>query len=109
VCAKFAARGGQSKTYYIEVAHALGFEIEIEEYATFVAGSATGGLLSGLDWAYAWRIIVAETMVRAFSAGISNAGEPLREWGNRTLECVMEALKPAHTHLIFTYLAEGEA
>ncbi|MOA66858.1 hypothetical protein D3C78_1937710 [compost metagenome] len=35
--------------------------------------------------------------------GISTTGEPLRAWGNDTLECKIEQLKPAHTRVIYGY------
>jgi uncharacterized protein YmfQ (DUF2313 family) len=103
VCAKFAARGGQSKPYYIAVAAALGFEIQIHEFTPFVAGSEAGTPVFGESWAHTWTITAADDMVWYFSAGLSTAGEPLRSWGNRLLECVFERIKPAHTILIFRY------
>jgi uncharacterized protein YmfQ (DUF2313 family) len=104
VCAKFAARGGQSKTYYRQVAAALGFSIEIHEFTPFTAGWPAGLPVYGESWAHTWSITAVADMVWYFSAGISTAGEPLRIWGNRLLECVFERIKPAHTILLFRYV-----
>ena len=38
-----------------------------------------------------------------FRTHLSNAGEALRYWGNKLLECVMQSLKPAHTILHIAY------
>ncbi|HSR78773.1 MAG TPA: putative phage tail protein [Xanthobacteraceae bacterium] len=104
VCAKFTARGGQSKTYFIAVAAALGFEITITEFQPFRAGvSRVGDALYGYDWIHTWRVNAAADTIIYFRTGQSTAGEPLRAWGNRLLECVLQALKPAHTILIFSY------
>ena len=113
VCAKFAARGGQSKTYYRQVAAELGFVIQIEEYTPFVAGSPAGMPAYGESWAHTWSITALADHVWYFIAGHSTAGEPLRSWGNRLLECVFERIKPAHTILLFYYVGslwdDGEA
>jgi uncharacterized protein YmfQ (DUF2313 family) len=104
VCAKFAARGGQSKTYYRQVAAALGFSIEIHEFTPFTAGWEAGLPVYGESWAHTWSITAVAEMIWYFEAGNSTAGEPLRIWGNRLLECVFERIKPAHTILIFRYV-----
>ena len=104
VCAKFAARGGQSKTYYHQVAEALGFVIQITEYTPFTVGWSVGSPLYGKSWAHTWRITAVEDHIWYFEAGVSTAGDPLRVWGNRLLECVFERIKPAHTILLFSYV-----
>lgn len=108
VCAKFAAKGGQSKAYYIELAARLGFSITITEFAPFRAGrNHAGEPVYGAAWAYAWRVNVSldELDVWAFRAGASAAGEPLRAWSNLALECALRAVAPAHTVLQFAYLS----
>ena len=102
---KLASRGGQSKAYYIAVAAALGFDITITEFFAFRAGANRAGQrVNGQDWLYTWRITAINNRVWSFRAGRSTAGERLRRWGNRMLECVIEPLKPAHTILQFAYV-----
>lgn len=104
VCAKFSTRGGQSKAYYISVADALGFQIRIVEYTPFYASRQSAGDTCGeASWAYTWTIVSAPTSIIYFSAGQNFADEFLAYWGNLPLECAMNAIKPAHTQLIFNY------
>jgi uncharacterized protein YmfQ (DUF2313 family) len=104
VLAKLATRGGQSRAYYIAVAKALGFDISITEFFAFRAGrNRAGDPVNGIDWLYTWRITAALYTLWKFRAGRSTAGEALRRWGNRMLECVIDPLKPAHTILQFAY------
>jgi uncharacterized protein YmfQ (DUF2313 family) len=108
VCAKFKARGGQTKAYFIAVAASLGYTIEITEFAPFRAGQNRAGDPDyGADWAYAWRVSAIADTIWEFSAGASSAGEPLRAWGNEVLECALRAVAPAHTVLQFAYFLGG--
>ena len=102
--AKLTSTGGQSKSYFISVAKALGFEITISEFRPFRAGiSQAGDPLTNGDWIFAWRVNSTETTIIEFRAGLSAAGEPLRDWGNDALECKINQLKPAHTIVLFGY------
>lgn len=101
---KLVSRGGQSIAYFKEVAAALGFDIEIEEFRPFRAGwSQAGDALTNGDWVFTWRIRAPEVTVVPFRAGIGAAGEPLATWGNEGLECRINRYKPAHTNVIFGY------
>jgi uncharacterized protein YmfQ (DUF2313 family) len=104
VCAKFAARGGASIDYFLQVAASLGFQIQIETYQPFYADiSSAGDYLYDDAWAYTWTVIAQQTEVIWFSAGINSAGDPLASWGSQLLECAFNAIKPAHTTIIFRY------
>jgi uncharacterized protein YmfQ (DUF2313 family) len=100
-------QGNQTPAFYIDLAAQFGHEITIEEFAPFRAGSRVGDPLYGEDWAHAWRVwIGAATPVTHFRAGRSGAGERLASWGDDDLECLIEALQPAHTVVLFGYLEE---
>jgi uncharacterized protein YmfQ (DUF2313 family) len=102
--AKITQRGGQSRQFFIDVAAALGFTVTITEFSPFQVGSSSvGDPLAGEDWWFAWQINAPEETVREFRTGQSTAGEPLRDWGNDLLECVISRLKPAHTDVKYTY------
>jgi uncharacterized protein YmfQ (DUF2313 family) len=104
VLQRLAAIGGQSRAYYIEIARALGYQIEIEEFRPFLAGiGRAGDPLYGISWRYAWRVVAPETTRRYFRSGEGRAGEPLSGWGNDILECVIRRLAPAHTVVLFAY------
>lgn len=111
LAAKLRSTGGQSKSYFISVMEALGYEITISEFRPFQAGISTAGdALTNGDWVYTWRVNAPETTIIYFRAGLSAAGEALRTWGNDTLECKINSLKPAHTIVLFGYGAlEAEA
>lgn len=101
---KLTSTGGQSAAYFIELANALGYTVTIETYRPFRAGmSRAGDLLTNGDWVFTWLIRAPETSVISFRAGVSGAGERLRTWGNDTLECKINQLKPAHTIALFAY------
>lgn len=102
--AKLTATGGQSPAYFIAVAAALGYTVTIDEFRPFLAGfSRAGDALTNGDWVYTWRVNAPEVTTIPFRAGQSVAGEPLRAWGNDTLECKINQLKPAHTIVLFGY------
>lgn len=101
---KLAMRGGQSPAYFIGIAAALGFTVTIEEFRPFRAGwSSAGDLLSNGDWVFTWRVHGPEVTITEFKAGQSTVGDPLRAWGNDTLECRLSHISPAHTILQFAY------
>ncbi|SDI55029.1 YmfQ family protein [Pseudomonas abietaniphila] len=102
--AKLTSTGGQSPAYFIDLAGALGYDVTIEQFRPFRAGlSHAGDALTNGAWVFTWRIHAAETSVISFRAGMSAAGERLRTWGNDTLECKINQLKPAHTIALFAY------
>lgn len=101
---KLTSNGGQSPAYFIELAASLGYTVTIEEFRPFRAGiSKAGDALTNGPWAFTWRVRAPETSVISFRAGVSAAGERLRSWGNDTLECKINQLKPAHTIALFAY------
>jgi len=102
--AKLASTGGQSSAYFIEIAAALGYTVTIETFKPFRAGlSRAGDALTNGPWAFTWLVRAPEVSVTAFRAGLSAAGERLRTWGNESLECKINQLKPAHTIALFAY------
>lgn len=115
---KLAARGGQSRAYFIGLAALLGFAVRIEETAPFCAGDAAGSEVLGEDWAVTWTVRVldagggpgglgAQVAVSWFSAG-SDAGDALRTFEIGTLECLFNRARPAHTILNFAFDLEPE-
>lgn len=101
---KIAAMGGQSRAYFIALAAALGVLVTITEYRPFTVGRTVGNPLSNGDWIWAWRVNAPLTNpVVPFLVGSSTAGQPLRYWGNKMLECTIRRYKPAHTIVLFSY------
>jgi uncharacterized protein YmfQ (DUF2313 family) len=101
---KLAFRGGASEQFLIDVAASLGFPIKIQEFGTFRAGiSRAGDHATGEEWAYALKIRAPEQTARFFRAGISSAGDPLREFANQLLQCVLEHYLPAHATAFYVF------
>ncbi|HEV2364032.1 MAG TPA: putative phage tail protein [Caulobacteraceae bacterium] len=106
VVARLTEIGSPSPPAIAAFAAALGFGIAIEEFAPFRAGAGhVGDPLCGEAWAHAWQVLAPLYTVTTFQAGRSAAGEPLATWGNRVLECEIRERAPAHTIVIFAYLA----
>jgi uncharacterized protein YmfQ (DUF2313 family) len=102
--AKLSSTGGQSAPYFIELADSLGYVVTIEQFRPFRVGlSRVGDALTNGDWVFAWRIKAPAVTVTSFRVGQSAVGERLRTWGNDTLECKINQLKPAHTIALFAY------
>ncbi|UAN52927.1 YmfQ family protein [Serratia sp. JSRIV002] len=108
VVSKLISTGGQSKSYFIGIARALGYNITIKEFRQARAGlSVCGDGLNGDDWPFVWLVEAEETTISYARAGMSYCGDPLRSWGNRQLECRMNALSPSHTIVKFGYINFG--
>lgn len=104
VVARLANGGGQSVPYFIGAALNLGYSVTVTQYAPARIGqSRVGEPLCGTDWAFAWQINSPLNTVLRSRVGSSTVGEPLASWSNSVLECELNALKPAHTTLIFSY------
>lgn len=100
--AKKRARGGLSRAYFIALAKALGFIITIEEHKVFTCASGCGQPICDEPWRFVWTVHAPETTIREFTCA-SGCADPLASWGNALLECVLTRLKPAHTHVRFSY------
>lgn len=104
---KLAGLGGQNRFHYSELAKSIGYEIEIEdfqEHTAFIAeeSEAEDELLED-DSAF-WVEIHAPVVTPRFArAGETVAGEPLVDFGNDLLECVLDNVKPAHVFFSYVY------
>lgn len=104
--AKIRAKGGLSRPYFINLADAMGFEIEIVEPNEFMAGwSCAGEELLHEDFVFVWWVNVLNENIPAyfFYVGSNGAGDRLCDFGQDDLETIFKELKPAHTLVFFTY------
>lgn len=105
IVSKLISTGGQSKAYFIGIAKALGYNITIKEYRQARAGlSVCGDRLNGDEWPFVWLVEAEDTTISYARAGLSYCGDPLRSWGNRQLECRINALAPSYTLVKFCYI-----
>lgn len=108
VKARLTNSGGQSVQYFIAYAATLGYDITVTQFAPFRVGqSRVGDPIANGDWAYVWRINEPAETITYFTTGNSTVGQPLEVWGNEVLQCELNAIKPAHTVLIFAYGQPG--
>jgi uncharacterized protein YmfQ (DUF2313 family) len=104
VISKLRGSGGQSKSFFISLAKALGYDITITNFRPARAGLARAGdPINGGDWSFAWRVNAPAVTVTRAAAGMAAAGDPLAAWGNAVLECRFNQMKPAESFLIFGY------
>lgn len=98
--------GGQSRRFFIGLAARLGYSITIDEFVSAAAATAAGISFTGDEWASVWRVNVPTTVsITPFRVGAGAAGEPLRTWSNQVIECQFKRYKPAHTRVLFAYMA----
>lgn len=103
---KLAFVGGQSRAFYIGLAAALGYAIEIHEFDPDVDdfdGSLTA-LIAGGRYRFVWRVHVLNAGDFTFFRMGDEIGGRFREGDTSIdLECIITASRPAHTHVIFSY------
>lgn len=104
VVTKLTATGGQSLEYFTAQAKALGYDVTITEFRQARAGmSGAGAALNGDDWPFVMLITAPETTITYAQAGVNYAGDPLRSWGNKLLECRLTRMAPSHLIIKFAY------
>jgi uncharacterized protein YmfQ (DUF2313 family) len=94
--------GGQSKAYFISLAAAYGFTIDIEEFEARTVNSDVNTPYYDERWRYAWRVLAPSVSVHEKTVN-SDVDTPYRYWGNELLECIIKKYKPAHTYVLFSY------
>jgi uncharacterized protein YmfQ (DUF2313 family) len=104
VCFKFSNRGGQSIDYFIALAAAYGYTIEITQHAAFrVDINRADDPLNDTAWDYAWTVVGEAGAITYFRVDQSSVEQPLAWWGNAQLECLIEKYAPAHTIPMFEF------
>lgn len=98
-------RGDQRPKYFEDYVKALGFDCKVSEFHEFRVdiSSVEDPLSNGIDWVNTWMIEMPATLAYEFSVDISTVGEALRVFRNDSVECSLNHIKPAHTHIIFSY------
>jgi uncharacterized protein YmfQ (DUF2313 family) len=105
VVAHLTAMTDLSVSDYVRLAREMGFEITVTEFDLHDVTLDVDALLTAPPWQYAWRVSAPATTVFDFSV-MDTVADPLAWWSNVVLECVLRALKPAHTTIIFAYQTE---
>ncbi|WAT03216.1 DUF2313 domain-containing protein (plasmid) [Rouxiella badensis] len=108
VTTKLTTVGGQSIDYFVAQAAALGYSIAITQYRPARAGlSACGAAINGDDWPFVMLVTAPDTTITTAQAGVNYAGDPLRSWGNKILECRINSIAPSHVIVKYAYIDFG--
>lgn len=97
--------GGQSKAYFLKIAAILGYPNATitERVAASCTSSCAGSLNTATaGWPFVWQLNLPATLITVATC-TGSCQSVLREWGDDILECVMNRLKPAQTHIVFSY------
>lgn len=106
VVTKLTATGGQTVAYFMAQAKALGYAVTIKEFRQARAGmSSAGCALNGEDWPFVMQVTAPQTTITYARVGTAYAGDPLRSWGNKLLECRLNSMAPSHIIIKFVYEA----
>lgn len=100
--AKLTTLGGQSVAYFIALAASLGYTVTITEFEQHTVVDDVEHPLYSHPWQFAWQVNAPQDTVGTLSV-TDTVADPLAWWGNELLECVVNRLKPAHTHVLFAY------
>lgn len=98
----FAAVGGASPAYFINLAAALGITITIEEFQPFTCLSSCTDSVGEL-WPFAFGVRVHGAAHVDYFDCTSACNDSIAGWGVEVLERLINKLKPAHTRAIFFY------
>lgn len=104
---KLASIGGATPAYFVAVAAAMGYAVTVEEMQPFRCGVSRCGvdrLNGGAEVRAAWSVRVSGARFTPFRCGVSRCGEALGSLARaEDLECRLQGIKPAHTHLTLAY------
>lgn len=103
VTAKLTELGGQSRAFFIALAETLGYTITITEYQPYTCESPVTDGIYGENVRYVWQVSKAGETIVTEATCMSPCTDPLRSWGEPSLEDEIRRRKPAHTTVIFGY------
>jgi uncharacterized protein YmfQ (DUF2313 family) len=104
VVSKLNETGGQSRAYFLDIADKLGYSnAEIIEYEPTRIGDTIDNAIYDESWIYVWDMVNDATKIVIAKIGSSVVGDPLRRWGNESLECAVSRNAPAHTLVRLVY------
>lgn len=106
VVQKLTRLGGQNAAFYIGLADLFGFPgSKVFDLFPSVSGRLRSGdrLNAHPDFRFTWEFNSPPSTIKECRSGACRSGDRLRAFGNETLQCTIEKLKPAQTFVIFTF------
>lgn len=99
---KYAALGGQNRSYMIDAAASAGYAIAITDFDPQTVESGVEDALHDLDAPFMWQVTTTVPTSSLYTVE-SGVDEPLESGANYLLECLLNQVKPAHTLILFVY------
>lgn len=85
--------GGQNPAYYIEIANALGYPVDIQQFQPFISGYSTcGGACGPLQNLFYWLVRIDKDLI-----------EESIDVNIKKLILKISKVAPAHTHVLFDF------
>ena len=104
---KITQLGDMRPTYYLSIAHELGYDAELFEWRPFICGLSVCGdtdMLGNEDVRHAWELNIYGVVQSYFECSIAVCGDPLGSWTEASeLECRINRTAPAQSIVFFYY------
>lgn len=105
---KLIAQGGQSRQYFIDMAGSMGYPAAtVDEYSQMVCDEDCDAALWSAPDEFVWQINLPSDGAVFEMDCESSCDDALMIWGDEAIECRINRYKPAHTTVIFAYVATG--
>ena len=102
---KIMDTGGARRTRYLAILQRLGQpDAQIERFKLYTCeDTCEAPVYTDREWLFTWAVTLKDNVMVTQATCLSHCEEPLRDWGNTMIECVLHKEKPAYTHLIIRY------
>ena len=107
VYAKFSDEGGARIPKYLALAQALGYQnTTITRFKVHTCEMDCETPIFDENWRFAWQINLPKAITVIEATCQSTVEEPLRSWGDTTIECVINREAQAIGQVLFAYIQE---
>lgn len=104
LAAKLTAAGGQSIPYFLGITEALGYQgASIEEPEPMHCNDDCNDYLWAEDSIYSWIVHAPAAVKTEYMHCNDDCNSYLSSYGGQALECILNRLKPSHTHVSVEY------
>lgn len=104
VVQRLTFQGGQSVASFLALLAALGYPGgTVTEFRPMRCNSKCNAALNQGGWRYGWRVSVPIAVNVKVMTATGRCNDPLADWGDPGLLCLLSAHKPAHTKLFVGY------
>ncbi len=102
---RLTSRGGQSIAFFEALAASYGIDISIQESPQTVYGDSVygGDVYCESPNQFQWLVILPQTSISEATYGSAQYGDPYGTIAQSPLVPIIQALKPAHTQVTFSY------